>query len=169
MTDLKFSRASFAYLLNLKAPTKHAPSAGLQPTWNESLLGCFYNYTKSPRRLINQDNRKQVQKDTVYCLLSGNNKEKGSGVTFRRQLWFINLALTLRNLHVISQSVWRLGYGLGDRCSRIRFPARVGNFSLHHRVQNGFGTHPASYPMGTRSSFPGGKAARAWIWQLTSI
>jgi hypothetical protein len=23
------------------------------------------------------------------------------------------------------------------------------NFSLHHRVQTGFGAHPASYPMGT--------------------
>jgi hypothetical protein len=33
--------------------------------------------------------------------------------------------------------------------------ARVGNFSLHHRVQNGSGAHPASYPMGTRGSFPG--------------
>jgi hypothetical protein len=31
---------------------------------------------------------------------------------------------------------------------------------LHHRVQNGPGVHPASYPMDTRVSFPGGKAAR---------
>jgi hypothetical protein len=40
------------------------------------------------------------------------------------------------------------------------FPAGAGNFSLHHRVQNGSGALPASYPMGTRGSFPGGKAAR---------
>jgi hypothetical protein len=34
------------------------------------------------------------------------------------------------------------------------------NFSLiHHRVQNGSGAYPASYPMGTRGSFPGGQAA----------
>jgi hypothetical protein len=33
------------------------------------------------------------------------------------------------------------------------------NSSLHHSVQNGFGAHPASYPMGTRGSYPGGKAA----------
>jgi hypothetical protein len=52
-----------------------------------------------------------------------------------------------------------LGYGLDDRGSRDRFPARAGNFSLHHRVQNGSGAHPASYPMGTRGSFTGGKAA----------
>jgi len=27
----------------------------------------------------------------------------------------------------------------------------------------------ASYPMGTRCYFPGGKAAGAWSWPLTSI
>jgi hypothetical protein len=56
-----------------------------------------------------------------------------------------------------------LGYGLDDRGSRVRFPAGAGNFSLHHRA------HPASYPMGTRGSFPGGKAAGAWSWPLTCI
>jgi len=35
------------------------------------------------------------------------------------------------------------------------------NFSLHHRVQNGSGAHPASYQMGTEGSFTGGKAAEA--------
>jgi hypothetical protein len=41
--------------------------------------------------------------------------------------------------------------------SRVGFLVEGGNFSLHHCVQNGSGAHPASYPMGTRSSFPGGK------------
>jgi hypothetical protein len=47
----------------------------------------------------------------------------------------------IRNLIVIvtgvvtAQSV--RGCGLDDRGSRVRFPAGVGNFSLHHRVQNG--------------------------------
>jgi hypothetical protein len=54
-----------------------------------------------------------------------------------------------------------LGYGLNDRGSRVRFPAEAKNFSLHHRVQNGSGPHAASYPMGTRGSFLGGKAAGA--------
>jgi hypothetical protein len=54
-----------------------------------------------------------------------------------------------------------LGYGLDDRGSRVRFPAGAGNFSLHHSVQNGSGTQPASYPMSTRVSIPGGKAAGA--------
>jgi hypothetical protein len=53
-----------------------------------------------------------------------------------------------------------LGYGLDDRDSRVPFLARAGNFSLYHRVQNGSGAHPASCPMGTRGSFPGGKAGR---------
>jgi hypothetical protein len=45
--------------------------------------------------------------------------------------------------------------------SRVRFPDGDGNFSLHHRVQNGSGAHSASYPTGTGDSFPGGKAAGA--------
>jgi hypothetical protein len=51
------------------------------------------------------------------------------------------------------------GYGLDDRMSEVRFPAGAENIFLHHRVQTGSGAHPASYPMGTRISFPGGKLA----------
>jgi hypothetical protein len=54
-----------------------------------------------------------------------------------------------------------LGYGLEDRGFGVRFPTGAGNFSLHHRVQNGSGVHPASYSVGTRGSFPGGKATGA--------
>jgi hypothetical protein len=54
-----------------------------------------------------------------------------------------------------------LGYELDERGSRVRFPVGAGNFSLHYRVQNGSGTHPASSPMVTGGSFPGGKAAGA--------
>jgi hypothetical protein len=54
-----------------------------------------------------------------------------------------------------------LGYGLDDRGSRVRFPAGAGNFSLHGRVQNGSGSHSASYPMGTRGSFPWGWSGRS--------
>jgi hypothetical protein len=52
-----------------------------------------------------------------------------------------------------------LGYGMYDRGSRVRFPAGAGNVSLQ----------PASYPMGTKGPFHGGKAAGAWNWPLTSI
>jgi hypothetical protein len=53
-----------------------------------------------------------------------------------------------------------LSSGLDDHGSKVRFLARAGNFSLHHRVQNGSGAHPA-YPLGTRGSFHGGKAVGA--------
>jgi hypothetical protein len=77
------------------------------------------------------------------------------------------------NAHKIISSDWcinksrdssvgiALRYGLDDRGSRVRFPARTGNFSPHYRVQNISRDHPASYPLGTRGSFPGGKAAGA--------
>jgi hypothetical protein len=69
---------------------------------------------------------------------------------------------------------WLSRYRAGLRAGRsgflkVRFPAEAGNLFLHHRVQNGSGAHPASYPMRTRGSFPGGKAAGAWSWPLTSI
>jgi hypothetical protein len=62
-----------------------------------------------------------------------------------------------------------LGYGLDDQGLSFWFLARVWNFSLHHHIQNISGAHPASYPMGTRGSFPGVRAAGAWSWPLTSI
>jgi len=37
------------------------------------------------------------------------------------------------------------------------------------RTYMGPGPHPASYPMCTRCSFPGGKLARLWSWTLTSF
>jgi hypothetical protein len=48
-------------------------------------------------------------------------------------------------------------YGQDDQGSRVRLPAGAGNFSLHRRVQNGSGAHPASYPVGTTCSFSGVK------------
>jgi hypothetical protein len=53
-----------------------------------------------------------------------------------------------------------LYYGLDYRGSTVRLPEGTGNFSLHHRVQNGSGAQPSSHTMGTRGSFRGGKAAR---------
>jgi hypothetical protein len=73
-------------------------------------------------------------------------------------VWLKNRVLKLNAHPYSSKVVIALGYGLKDRVSRVRFPAGAGNFSLHHRVQNGSGAHPASYPMGTRGSFPGSKA-----------
>jgi hypothetical protein len=75
---------------------------------------------------------------------------------------FISLKAISVPYILISSSVGiALGYGLDDRGSRVRFLAVAGNLSLHHRVQNGSGVHPASYPMGTKGSFPGGKSGGA--------
>jgi hypothetical protein len=73
----------------------------------------------------------------------------------------VNKTLAVRIIIIIISVSIGLDYRLDDRDSRVRFPARAGSFSLHHRVQTGSGAHPASYPMGTRGSFPGGKAAGA--------
>jgi hypothetical protein len=43
----------------------------------------------------------------------------------------------------------------------VRFPAGPGNFCLRHRIHTGFEAHPASYPIGNKDSFPGGKAPGA--------
>jgi hypothetical protein len=48
------------------------------------------------------------------------------------------------NAYTIFEVGIALGYGLDDRDSRVRFPVGARNFSLHHRVQNGSGAHPAS-------------------------
>jgi hypothetical protein len=48
-------------------------------------------------------------------------------------------------VHFFTESVGiALEHKLDDRGSRFRFPTGAGNFSLHHRVQNGSGVHPAS-------------------------
>jgi hypothetical protein len=58
-------------------------------------------------------------------------------------------------------------YGLDDQGVGVWVP--VGSeFSLLHNMQTGSGAHPASYPMDTWGSFPGGKVAGVWSWPLTS-
>jgi hypothetical protein len=55
--------------------------------------------------------------------------------------------------------VWTSRHERLFRICRVLFPEGAGNFSFNRRIQNGSGIHPASYPMGTGDSFPGGKAA----------
>jgi hypothetical protein len=76
----------------------------------------------------------------------------------------IELLYQLQRLYIVecgrdSSVGIALLYGLDDWGSRVRFLAGAGNFSLHHRVQNGSGAHPDSYPVGTGCPFSGGKAA----------
>jgi hypothetical protein len=76
----------------------------------------------------------------------------------------IHLGFTKMKCNTLINSVKAcvaLGYRLDDWDSKVRFPAGAGNFSLHHRVQNGSRAHPVPYTMGTRGSFLGGKAVGA--------
>jgi hypothetical protein len=84
-------------------------------------------------------------------------------------MWCLKVLYQIINKSRDSSVGIALGYGLDDLGSRVRLSVGAGNFSLHHRIQNGSGAHPASFPMGTRGSFLGGKAAGAWSWPLTSI
>jgi hypothetical protein len=49
-------------------------------------------------------------------------------------------------------------YGMDDRAIEVRSPAGAEDFCSIPCVQTGSEAHPASYPMGTGGSFPGGKA-----------
>jgi hypothetical protein len=113
-------------------------------------------------RTVEPQRRRYVCTSTLLIL----NLKEGREDTDEFSWCFITCMLSGRDSSVGIE----LGYGLEDRGSRVRFPGGgAGNFSLHHRVQNGSGAHPASYPTGTKGSFPGGKTAEAWSWPLTSI
>jgi hypothetical protein len=70
--------------------------------------------------------------------------------------------------YLISISVWRESrrssgsivsdYGLDVRAIEVRYPTGAEDFSSSPCVQTGSEAHPASYPVGTGGSFPGGKA-----------
>jgi hypothetical protein len=49
-------------------------------------------------------------------------------------------------------------YGLDDRVIEVRSPTGAEDFSSSPCVQTGSWALPASYPVGTGGSFPGGKA-----------
>jgi len=80
------------------------------------------------------------------------------GITFRRR------TRTYQKLIFLCATFFdllpRIGYGLDIRDPRVRVASEAGKFSPHHRVQNGFGAHPFSYPMGTGGCF-GSKAVGA--------
>jgi hypothetical protein len=59
-------------------------------------------------------------------------------------------------------------YSDGIRAVRPGFDSQQGNNSLLHSAQTDPGAHPASYPLGTGASFPGGKATGARNRSLTS-
>jgi hypothetical protein len=101
---------------------------------------------KASHCLINKEKARQVPQSTcLYCASLKHLKKKKLDDSYHYQSRVSSVGIAL-------------GYGLDDRGSRGLFPAGAGNFSLHRRVQNGSGAHPVSYSMGTRVSFPRGKA-----------
>jgi hypothetical protein len=87
---------------------------------------------------------KNVRSKTIRTL-----KTKKEGISERMSL------KQLQNIRDLYNGINGFKEGYQPR----RFLPGAGNFSVHHRVQNGSGAHPASYSMGSRGSFPGGKAA----------
>jgi hypothetical protein len=80
----------------------------------------------------------------------------------------LSIFYVISSFHGAGIAQWySAGLGLNDW--GVRFPVGAGNYSLQHRVQSCSEAHSASYAMGTRGSFPGGKAAGTWSWPLTSI
>jgi hypothetical protein len=74
---------------------------------------------------------------------------------------------------IISHFYWQLsrysdGPSLQGQVTVVRYAAGARNFSLLHSVKTGSEGHRAPYPIGTRGSFLGDKAAEAWSWALTS-
>jgi hypothetical protein len=76
---------------------------------------------------------------------------KNLSIDFQR-MWNMKFVIQV----IIGATGIALGYGLDYRGSRVRFPVGAVNFSFRQHVQNGSGSHPASYPMGTRGLFPWG-------------
>jgi hypothetical protein len=58
--------------------------------------------------------------------------------------------------------LWARRPGFSSRQGRV-------SFSIGHSIQTGSVAHPASYPMNTGGSFPGGKVTGSWSWPLTTI
>ena len=55
------------------------------------------------------------------------------------------------------------------RSKRVYFLKKPSEFIFSKNLQIESEVHPASFSMGTNLYFPGGKAAVAWTWLLTSI
>jgi hypothetical protein len=53
--------------------------------------------------------------------------------------------------------------------SGVRVSAGAENICLHHRVQTGSRTHPASYPVGDQGLFAWGQTTESWSWPFTWI
>jgi hypothetical protein len=83
-----------------------------------------------------------------------------SNVAQKVRLCYYFLYCTVSNSELGLHSRYSSWLWVGGQRGWSLSPGEVKNFCIFD-VQTGFGAHPASYPMGTRGSFPGGKAASA--------
>jgi hypothetical protein len=151
---LKFCTLNFTQKI---LPTPRRPPAMLEMHIGHTIIGLVHFSWN-----LTMHSAAQWVWQSVACMLNDRHKfETGTS-------YIIFQCNCLSKSHDSSVSIV-LGYGLDNQDSRVRFLAGAGNFSLHHHVQNGSGGYQASYPMGTRGSFPGVKAAWEWSWPLAFI
>jgi hypothetical protein len=79
---------------------------------------------------------------------------------------FTDHVVLLAGLRWILQEIFGNSDWLRIGRPRNRFPAGVRDLSFPHIGRTGSGAYTASCSVGTGDSFPGGKAAGAWIWPL---
>jgi len=96
------------------------------------------------------------------CCHSVHNLSSPRLITKEMTIKICYLALRCRDSQWYSAGLW-VGW------SGVRVAAGAGKFSLHHGVKTDTRAHPASCPMDTKRSFPGGKAAGEWSWPFTFI
>jgi hypothetical protein len=93
----------------------------------------------------------------AWCLIKQWIRLQGMVLSYRQeQIYRLPLSwdfIRSRDISVVKRrgTGWMIG-GFESRQG-------LGVFSPHHGVQTGCVAHPASYPVGSRGSFPGGKAA----------
>jgi hypothetical protein len=111
--------------------------------------------------------------DVGECITSRSTTKERIPVTHCIRGWVVPTKMMYLHLFTSIQvgAVMAQWFSAGLRAgwSVVRIPAGAGNFSLHHSVQNGYGAHPACYPMSIMGSFPADKAVGAWSWPPTSI
>jgi hypothetical protein len=78
------------------------------------------------------------------------------------------ISLITEAVHISNSRNSSVGIATGWTAG-VRFPVEAKDFSLLHSGQTGSGAHPASHPLDTGDSFPGGKAEGPWSWSLTSM
>jgi hypothetical protein len=103
----------------------------------------------APRRLM-VSNIHIVPREPRTCLVN-------EAITECLQQIFIHYLYISSYFHISKMFIISLQLAT-DWTAGVRFLAR--DFCLYHSYQTGSGVHPASYPMRTGGSFPGGKAAR---------